>query len=275
MTASNTEILLNLDAEQYPALWKKLYWHKGSYLARLLHIHEYAASKEAAAHITADGKALFFFAVGYMVKIYGGSTETWNACLKFSAAVGMLEIIKPTEKTMLDAMRKSAKAAQGKDRKAILWYYIPPYTPAILDRAESRAAAFAAQGFNTTGMTKTTLIEAFGQDMANHCLIDGRTVSREEKRAEKEIIKAIKGGILQQGYTTKEEVMRQARKQLVKAHKRMSKAEAEGLIVRLWENRGKHLLAVAHAYYHRPNKAEKEHFALRGNGWIITAATPF
>lgn len=271
MTTDNIKILITLDASLYPALYGRLYGHKGSYVARLCFLIRFMASRSNAAFTDKAGREWFFISMRQMAAEAGGSLTTWNNFVHYCAAVGLLVILKPTKKTTSSAMKKSVTMAEKRKCKSVLWYHIPNYTPDILSAADETILSFNAQGINSSSLNKAAIIEALGQGAANHVYIDGRQKSRREKALERAIIEAIKNDIFQRGYTTKAIVMLEARKQIVSKRRMMKKAEAEKSFVRIWENRNKYLLFRAGASYHRPTKKEKQLYSLSGNGWIITA----
>ena len=266
----NIEILMMLDAEEYPALYKKLHAYGGAMLAKLSNVITTFQGREPA-YTDRTGRKWYFSSFRFWVGAYGGSLSTWSDIIHYSAAVHLLEIVKPTKKSIPAPMRKAWKTAKGKGQQAELFYHVPPYSLDVLSAAEHEIRLLNEQGINRSGFTKAAAILAVGQDAANHVFIDGRRMSAKEKATERELIKAIKAGIIRRGYITKEAAMRAARVQLVSRKRRMKKAEAVSRINRIWKSRNKHILSDAEAVYHRPSKEEKARFGLDCDGWIITA----
>lgn len=268
----NIRTLFELDAESYPCLHKALHDHGGAMLGKLSRIIEQFQGKPPPYTSTA-GKQWYLCSFRYWANNYGGSLSTWNSLVHYCAALGLLELLKPTSKSIPAPMKQAWIEARAKKRPAELWYHVPDYTPEILTKAEDTIRAFKAEGINRTNLNKAAIIEALGQGAANHVYIDGRQMSYKEKAVERAIVDAIKDGITKHGYTTKAAVMLEARKYIVSKRRIMKKADAERKLSRVWENRNKNLLSRAKASYRRPTAEEKRKYNLSDHGWIITATS--
>lgn len=262
--ANSIKALHQITPEEYPVLHKALYSYKGALLHRLEQLIEYRREKM---ELCKRGRWVFA-SVDYLVGRYGGSRTTWQTNREYLSAVGLIRIRKPSNKTTAPALKESVQRAK-KGRQAVIWYTIPDYTPDLFKTAEQAAERFKAKGINRKGLTKQGLIIAVGQAQANKAVIDWRSRSKQDKAAEREIIRQIKMAISWKGYAMKENILKRSAKRTATANK-VDFVEALYYVWNLWANRNKRLLSMAGARYHRPTRAEKERFNLKGDNWIIT-----
>lgn len=255
----NIEALHQMTPEEYPTLHKALFSYKRALLHRLEQLIEYRQEQ---------GKTWVFASVGYLVGRYGGSCTTWQTNREYFSAVGLMRVRKPTKKTTAPALKDSFQRA-GKGRQAVIWYTIPDYTPERLARAEQAAARFKAKGINRKGLTKQGIIIAMGRKEANKAVIDWRSRSDKDTAAEYEIVRQIKMAISRKGYAMKDHIITRSAKRIKTAFK-LDFIEALYFLRQIWANRNRRLLSMAGARYHKPTRAEKERFNLKGDNWIIT-----
>ena len=253
-------IIQALTPDEYPILYRELHIRKGALLQRLEQIIELGD--------TFPGWPSYPAAVDELIRRYRGSASTWHEAKAYFAALGLLEVRKPTTKSTSSAMQESVRRA-GKGRRAVIWIRIPDYTPERLSKAESAAKRLKEKGVNRKGLNKQGLIVAVEREQANRIIIDGRTRSNKDKAAEFEIVRQMRISIRRKGYARKDEVIRRAAKRMASVCK-LDRIEAFFFVQNVWANRNKRLLKMAGAKYKRPGKAEKERFKQKGNGWIIT-----
>ena len=258
--ANSIEALHQITPEEYPVLHKALYSYKGALLHRLEQLIQLGENFPKWEWYPAS--------VDKLIEKYSGSAATWQSNREYLAAIGLIKVRKPGKDTESKALQESARRAK-EGRRAVNWYAIPDYTPDLFKTAEQAAERFKAKGINRKGLTKQGLIIAVGQAQANKAVIDWRSRSKQDKAAEREIIRQIKMAISRKGYAMKENILKRSAKRTATANK-VDFVEALYYVRNLWANRNKRLLSMAGARYHRPTRTEKERFNLKGDNWIIT-----
>ena len=267
----NLEILDTITKEEYPAMFDELHKYGRAMLRRLMQLIEYFYSVRKEKHTATDnkGREWFFVSIDYLIFLYGGSAETWNEYTKYWAAIGLLFIIKPTEKSVWWPFKISVRQAANNHRRAVLHYHIPDYIPDVLEAAENKIKQFRAAGINRKGLSKDSIIEAMGQDAANRIFVDGRKKSRRGRNAEKWIKQEIIKQIELKGYALKDKALYAGARKIMRLCE-MDLMEALCYVRRVWKNRSKYILDRIGCTHHRPTAAEKKLYHLCSNGWIIT-----
>lgn len=251
--------------EAYPVLYKELYSYKGAMLRRLEQLIQLGQ--------TFPSWKWFPASVEKLIAKYGGSASTWQSNREYWAAVGLVKVRKPGRGTTSKAMQESVRRAQ-EGRRAVNWYAIPDYTPALFQAAEQAAERFKASGVNRKALTVQGVIIAMGQKQAQKTVVDWRTRSARDRAIENEIVRQIKMAVKRKGYAEKDNVLRRAAR-ITATKNKIDFIEAYCSVRNLWANRNKRLLFLAGMKYGRPTKDEKQRFRLKDNHWILTRAEPF
>ena len=128
-----------MNPEAYPVLYKALYNYKGAMLRRLEQLVKLGQ--------TFSNWKCFPASVEKLIANYGGSASTWQSNRAYWAAVGLVKVRKPGKGTTSKAMQESVRRAQ-EGRRAVNWYAIPDYTPALFQAAERAAERFKESSVN-------------------------------------------------------------------------------------------------------------------------------
>jgi hypothetical protein len=209
---------------------------------------------------------------------------TWYKSIILLCCLGLIWRQKPTEdattpyQVSANSHRRTDINAQW---QAIGFYSTPEYTPVVLDQAERRAKAWIQRGATIRGLSKETIIEVFGQRVANMIYQDERRKTNLHKELESIFIKQAKAQIKVNGFTTKEGIIKGTVEATYQAFLKkecvspllMPEEEARRRawqeVKRVYENRGKILLERSKLIFRRPTNEEKERYGLDGNGWIM------
>lgn len=197
-----------------------------------------------------------------LVRLYGGSLQTWNHYLTLWAAWGLIEKVKPCTEHPSAQERTLLKRAEDRNQYPETRYTIPPYTEAQLQQAEARAAQWKAAKVSISTMTKATLIQVYGQTIADRAYDDERQLSTRTQRAQEAFRAAILQALTDRPYTTQAAIQ--------------EAIEAQGIapaqVRAVWGRCKTDTFHQLHLLYGRPTRAEVERWNLPGMGYIIRAA---
>lgn len=292
----------------YPHLSKRLCSYSASLGKKLDNILSYAISygqNEEEFISKADGYRGYECMLSYdsMVKLYGGSCDTWWKGVQMLAALGLLYIHKPdmhdgddnhssygntpAQEYSLNRARKKS-ASSGIRYRAVNWYSFPKYTETMLAEVERRAAALA--DIKMGSIDKDCVRYFLGEAVANIAydtpfgMSDNTTACREVIR------QVVEAQIMERGYTTPYAVLREAYDQTIgedveepetaDEDKDIWSAIQDNRQLRAGERSRKRIEKVWNGYrtllfdemglkYSAPTKAEKEAFQLHNGSWII------
>lgn len=256
-----------LDGERYPNTKKVLEARNEQIKKRLLFIFERAQQDNQEG---GQWGYWFFMPLSRFVlegAELGRQKSTWEKTIILLACLGMIEREIPTEDSATTPYRQAAvqyAKEHGHDR-ATAFISVPMYTDQQLEYIEGKAKRWIDGSGNFNHFTKSTIIDVFGNAVADRVFQDQRKKPRRTIEAERRLIDAL-GLILDtEQFITKEMLF------IAAASKDGATTQPQlNAIAAAWERAGKRILKTAGAVHHRPTNQEKELYGLEGNGWIIT-----
>lgn len=302
------DILSGALSTAYPHLSKRLCDYRASLGKKLGSILSYAISygqNEEEFISKADGCRGYECMLSYdsMVKLYGGSCDTWWKGMQMLAALGLLYIHKPdmhdgddnnssygntpAQEYSLNRARKKS-ASSGVRHRPVNWYSFPKYTERMLAEAERRAAAL--EGIRIGSINKDVIRDRLGDVVANNAYDTPYGISGETEAYREVIRQVIEAQILEHGYTTPSAVLMEAYDQTAGEDveeptaadeerdiwsaiedDRQLRAGERGRkrLKRAWDGYRSSLFAEMGLKYSAPTKAEKEALQLHSGSWII------
>lgn len=256
---ANEAVIDGLDAERYPELYRlfirrkhssSLYWHLfWMWEAMDEHSAPMALYKKSGYHT---------LSIGFMIKKHKGTPEAWQSHLIFLRDTGLLSAVKPTATTKQPDMKQAYQLATQEHRRPQTFYCIKELTDDILAEAERVAQIYRAHKISVSHITKTDVIRARGQEVADRLYQTPYTIAADEQTVTNEIIKIILRQIEENGYTTKAAIFTEA------------KSLQHRGIVRKLEARFSMLCQLAGVKYHPQRKEDRERFKTQTTAWIIT-----
>jgi hypothetical protein len=139
----------------------------------------------------------------------------------------------------------------------------PAYTAARLQEANKLAKKLRDSGMSTSNMNKVKVIRIWGQATANEIYQDGRNETAMQKEIIQVLVETAKELIKSQGYTTKDELLRETIKCL---RKNVHPQEVKWL----YNNMGNGILKEHDIRYHPPSNQVIEKYNLKNRRWIYT-----
>lgn len=269
----NIEQLETLDPERYPMLHRALRRGNSSLHAHLLHILTYMQVHPIPFEVDQHGHGYWKIPVGYLVREHGGATESWQSHIMFLLDAGLLERIRPDQRSVLPRLREEWQRALVRGQRAAGCYRVVPYTEERLAEAEEVADRYAQAGVGLAHITKTDMIRVSGQERAD---ILYRT-SDEVGEAEEWVLELIGEKILEvietNGYARWERPYSDLKNELLLEH--FADPDNERVLKRVsaLEKMGVRKKAVCRQFgcdYHPPRRADRERFNLTDQSWIIT-----
>lgn len=259
------EVLMTLDREEYPHLYKVLNGGNSTMGAKLMYTlnamkDQLNIENQWAVYLTKIGKVYHALSVRYLVSLHGGSNSTWQNMRAFACDAGLLSRIKPGELSKVRPFQISNELGEryGKTR-GVGWYSVPEYSTVTLKHAESVAMRYLNKGFKPSKISKKMVADASGQAQANRLYADGRKKGTIHRRIEHELSMRIQKTIAVNGYATKKDVIAMA----------VSTGYPRKRVEQVWAEYGGVIIKQCGAEYRRPSTADKQRFGLADNCWIL------
>ena len=285
---ANISALEGLSAEAYPNLYRMLMQREKALYRRLMVILHQVYTQDN--QTQQDGHWYAYTSLRDMVKRYpeaGNSHITWYRSVILFQCWGLLVRMLPTEDSPNKYMKKAYEQMQQHGRNMpTAFYSVPLYSPVLLSYADLQAERWLKSGATFTGFSKETVIEVYGQLMADSIYSDGRRKTNRHKTIEQMLVRTAKEQIKVHGYTTKQAVMqgisRNLKEQLLEDEAYLSSipelldpsTEAGILSWRMvshvFKNRGNLILKRSNLAYAPPTREQKQRYGLADGTWIIT-----
>jgi hypothetical protein len=193
MLRKNIEMIENIindndDPSSFPFLQKWLTSYGKSNGNKLLSLHHFALEKSTNP-LPINDSFYFFVSQRFMSAKYGGAIRTWNKCISLLAASGLISKHKAStwkqDRGLLTASQQtSLLKAKTKGHMPNIHYIIPCYTIDLLKKADKTLKQFFQDGGSVTGLSKSMLIDMYGQKEANRIEDDSRKKTKEQVQAE-------------------------------------------------------------------------------------------
>lgn len=309
----NRQIIQDIlgNGSAYPALSKRLGAYNAS-LGRkldsiLCYAMKYGAEDEAQFISREQGVRGFECMLSFetMVKLYGGSVETWWRSIQMFATLGLLYIRKPDMHEPMsednpngntpaqEYSRERARIKAKKDKpgiKPVNWYSFPRYTKGVLAEAEKRAEAL--KGLSIGSINKDAVRDRLEARIADTAYDTPFGISDHVQAYRGVIRSVIQAQLSQHGYTSPEAVLKEAYQQIAgedmaeadaaktaepediwdgafDADKAKQEARIRATLKRIWGAYRPQLFIELGLMYSAPTKEEMEAFQFQSKGWII------
>lgn len=286
--AANKAVILNLNEEEYPSLYKLLYRRLGGLLDNLIYMLDTLPTKKFLQYegygAMSFSQAMSHFAIDEKARDINRNKKTWHYKLLLLTLIGLLKRNKP-DKTSTNPIKMAAyKASKAKRSdnprpklEPISFWYFDIYTQKQLAYYDAWAKRWLDSGASFTNFTKETAISVFGEYRANGIYQDKRKITKISKMADTALERAIASIIKEKGYATCKEVFAMAGgllfdwmdKKPDKDSKERARKRAAYKIKDEWAKRKREILATGGNQYARPNKADIEKYNITGKQWII------
>lgn len=212
----------------------------------------------------------------YMIRLYGGTKETWWRNINFLCVLGLIYRHKPDtdRERNTPAQEWSVKRAEtifdevnkgrGADEKKMViypdsWYSFPRYTESILKEADRRAEALKAIG--TGRINKDLVRDVLGGSVANVAFGNGFPMGTRTAKQRELLCEVLRERIAERGYCYPSELIAEA-------------ARRGNYWTRQVEQTYTHyrdvLLSEQGCVYRATGKADRERWGIAGRTWIIT-----
>lgn len=261
-----------LDDSSYPNLYRLLQRNKRALKDRLLYILQQAmtiANQEGGKYGNWFFMPLSRFATDENSP--ASTIATWKKTNILFVCMGLVERQIPTEADASTPYRKKAieHAKQHGHTKATAFYSVPEYTPSQLSYIDNKAKRWIEKKGNFQHFSKTTIIDTFGNAIADRVFQDERKKPRRTTSKEAQLVAHLILLLDKFTFTTKEKLFTEtAADQRPDTPDELSKQY--NIAKATWERCSAYILREAKAKHHRPTDVEKEQYCLTGNGWIIT-----
>jgi len=268
----NIEQLEALDSDRYPMLHRLFFRGNSSLHAHLLHILTYMQVHPIPFEVDQHGHGYWKIPVGYLVREHGGATEAWQSHIMFLLDAGLLERIRPDQRSSLPRLREEWQRALAEGQRAAACYRVVCYTDERFAQAEEVAARYVQAGIGVSHLTKTDVIRASGQQRADELYRTGDQIADPERwvltRIQEKILADIEGN----GYARWDDVWSAVQREIM-PDPFADHDDAEESRMRALEKIGKRKKAVcrlAECEFHPPRREDRERFRLEDQSWIIT-----
>lgn len=309
----NRQIIQDIigNGSEYPTLSKRLGAYNTSLGRKLDSILSYAieyGTEDEAQFISREyGARGFECMLSYetMVKLYGGSVETWWNSIQMLSSLGLLYIRKPDmHKPMSEDnpngntpaqeySRERARIKAGKDKpgiKPVNWYSFPRYTKGVLAEAEKRAEAL--KGLSMGSINKDAVRDRLEARIADTAYDTPFGISEHVQVYRGVIRSVMQNQLSQHGYTRPEAVLKEAYQQIsgedmaeadaakmeesediwdgaFDADKAKQEARIHATLKRVWGAYRPQLFVELGLKYSAPTTLEREQWKLVSTNWII------
>lgn len=262
-----------LDPKKYPMLYRMLYRRNSSLRAHLLHMLTYMQAHPIPFEVDQQGRGYWKIPKVYMMKTYGGSSESWQSHLAFLLDAGLLVRIRPDQRSILPRLREEWQRALATGQHAAGCYRVVPYTEERLAEAEAVATRYAQAGVGVAHVTKTEVIYASGQEQANILYRTSDKVGDAESWVREKLGEKILAAIEADGYARWEPIYSDVKNELLLKH--LADRADENVKKRInaikkMDTRKKEVCRQFGCDRHPPRRADRERFGLEDQGWIIT-----
>ncbi len=288
LVEANISALQGLSAEAYPNLFRMLMKHNSALYMRIMAILR--RMNEQDNQTLQDGYWFVFFSMRDIAGKYpdaGKSYITWYHSIILFMCWGLLVRMLPTADSPNKYMRKAYEQMQQHGRNMpTAFYSVLLYSPEQLSYADRQAERWIKSGATFTSFSKETIIEVYGQPMADSIYGDGRRKTKRHKDIEQMLVRTAKEQIKALGYTTKQAVMqevsRNLKAQLLEDESFLSSiselldtsSEADvhswRMVSHVFKSRGNLILQRSNLAYASPTRKQRECYGLEDGTWIIT-----
>jgi hypothetical protein len=259
--------LQELDKNTTPALYAMM-TTRGDMRGKLASLMDYISSIQRYADIDAHDNAWAAIDMRRLVTLYGGGLDTWERYLALLAAWGLLLKRKPrptnasatAEKALLQRASEKKYGLSAAYFNPMMRYSIPEYSKYQIMQAERMAKHWIDSGYSMRGMSKTAIISAYGQNVANRAYKDIRKISPKQMVIAASFEDTLTAKLNSYGYTTLADLAAAVAESTGYSTKR---------ILNVWGRIKGDLMERYSLAYRRPTKEEVIRFQLSGLGWIL------
>jgi hypothetical protein len=263
--------LKNLDKSEYPALYKMLFIYWSDRLFRTLEYYWRQQDTKQNQHYNPDAGGYYEFTetVRYSAEhasYISNDRRVWQRNRVLLHCLGLIstrrakprkpgEYIPEYDHWTVVNMAKKGYQQPSTIITTQLW------TLDMLDYSEAQAKKWTQKRTSARYLTKETIINIYGKDLADQIYNDSRGIPDSSADAISKLKKAIVKTSKAKGYTTKEKV-------LTEMQKSTGKIKAD----KTWSEYIKQILYDIGYKHHKPTKADKARYNIKPNDnrWIIT-----
>lgn len=267
---SRRQAIKSLDKDKYPALYKMLFVFWRDKLFRTLEYYWRVQDTKEGQHLNpTSGHYEFTESRQHSAKnarYISSDPRVWQRNTILLHCLGLITIRrakprKPGEYTPEFDYWTILNMVNKKQQQPITIITTQSWTLDMLDYSEAQAQKWVDNRTSAKYLTKETIINIFGQELADQAYSDDRGIPESTDKAIESIQKAIVKTSKARGYTTKAKVFAQVQKSI-------GKIKTE----KTWSEYGKRILAEIGYWHHRPTKTDKAKYGIKSdnNKWIIT-----
>ena len=263
--------LQELDANTTPALYA-LMTTRGDMRGKLDSLMEYIISIQRYSDIDRFGNAWVAIDMRRLVGKYKGGLDTWERYLALMAAWGLLLKNKPrptksagtAEKALLQRSQERRYGLSTVYINPMMRYAIPEYTDERIKAAEHMAQEWIDGGYSMRGVSKATIISAYGQKVADRAYRDIRKISPRQIAIAEALEKTLAEQLTNLGYSKPSDLFETVAENSACSSKRVAS---------VWGRIKGDVLERYSLSYRRPTKDEINRLQLKGFGWVIIPDT--
>lgn len=225
----NIEIIQNLSAKEYPALFKYLNAYSGGIKRKLIHLMEVGLEIKRYAEYKRDSDSpgwFFSASIRYLSKRFDGALDSWVHSLAVATLFELLEKRKvprsgkPQNKGDTKSIKRTLKRFERLNHLRIIpfnkrlyddsRYCFPYYSEQVLAFADERAQVLLDYGLTTGRVSAESLNLIFGKEVANQAYADMRRLKDRSLKAMEELTFAVKMVVGIKGYAYPSDVVYEA-----------------------------------------------------------------
>lgn len=256
--------ICRLSYEEYPNLFIFLHKRNDAIFNRLRFVFSLAEYTDN--QLEKGGHCYFFYPLSNFAhygSMYARTELTWEKTVVLFTCVGLIDRYMPTSKTATQKYEKKAlqTAKEQSHKRSTAFYSIPEYTEEHLYHMEEQARKWIEGHGNCNSFSKSTIIDIFGNDLANKIYQDKRRKPWKKTKAERDMAHILIRQLILNGYTTRNRLIAEVAEDYPN--------ESTYTARETWDRAHYRILQEVGARHHRPTQEEKEKYNLKGEGWII------
>lgn len=259
--------LRELDSSTTPALYAMM-TTRGDMRGKLASLMDYIINIPRYSDIDSHGNGWAAIDMRRLVSLYRGGLDTWERYLALLSAFGLLLKKKPiatriagnAEKALLARAEARKQSFSSMYSNPMMRYAIPEFTDDLIAQAELMAKHWLDGGYSMRGVSKATIISAFGQKVADRAYRDIRKISPKQIVIAEALEKSFAERLASLDYAIPSDMIEDVAKTSAYSIKRVEN---------VWGRIKGDILEKYSLSYRRPSSEEIARLQLKGLGWIL------